>query len=115
MLASTHASSVIASLSVGDPFVSPSDTVSYFDFTVCQAGVSYDGDWRGVVAPEFYRDLAAKRLVLARGDTPVSTFNRVLRYVGRGYRLDHMSKVELLLKINALDPETIKEALDDEY
>ncbi len=89
-----------------------------FDFTVCQAGVTYDRVaecWVGLVAPEFYRDLAAKRLVLASVNKPVGTFNRVLRYVGRGYYLDHVAKVELLSELCAMSLEDIMSAADDEY
>lgn len=72
-------------------FSTPSELVEGFDFTVCQAGIWWDGEqMRSTAAPSFYKDLEAKKLVytaLGRDDDRASALLRVLKFYQRGYKI----------------------------
>lgn len=77
----------------------PEEVVESFDFTICSAAFWYDGSaWHSLIHEDFYRDLAAKRLVYMvpqRNEDAGGSMLRVLKYYQRGYRipLDSMGAV----------------------
>lgn len=92
------------------------DCLRRFDFTVCQAGVCVRNDeWYGVVGKQFYADLAARRLVIRKEgmDSPMGTLERVVRYAGRGYRLDGRERLALAVEISKLPVDELEKALED--
>lgn len=83
-----------------------------FDFTVCRAGVRWDGEtWVGLVSEDFYPDLAGRRLVVVESglNSPAATLQRVCRYIGRGYRIDGRSRARLVKAIHAMGEDEIDE------
>lgn len=72
-------------------FNSAEEVSASFDFTVCQAAIWFeDKQWRSVCSPEFYPDLAARRLVYTmpkRNEDAGGSMLRVLKYVKRGYSI----------------------------
>ncbi len=72
-------------------FNSAEEVSASFDFTVCQAAIWFeDKRWRSVCSPEFYPDLAARRLVYTmpkRNEDAGGSMLRVLKYVKRGYSI----------------------------
>lgn len=81
----------------------PAELVEGFDFTVCQAGVWWDGDqMRSTAAPSFYKDLEQKKLVyatLGRDDDRGSALLRVLKFYQRGYRITLPSLSRVLAQL----------------
>lgn len=65
-------------------FPTPADTIAAFDFTVCCAAVSQDGL---IHHQDFFADLAAKRLAFNEILYPLSTLDRVRKYVAKGFTL----------------------------
>lgn len=76
-------------------FTSPQAMIESFDFTVAGAALWYqDSAWKSLCLPTFYEDALAKRLVYRapeRKEAPGGAMNRVLRFVARGYQIDHES------------------------
>lgn len=65
-------------------FESPINTIDQFDFTVCCGAV----DENGVYLHEtFLVDLARKRLIINILPFPISTMQRVIKYVRKGYTI----------------------------
>lgn len=64
-------------------FPTPADTVDNFDFTVCCAAVSHDGEV--VIHEDFFEDLAANRLAIHNMSYPLGTFSRMPRYIAKGF------------------------------
>lgn len=87
----------------GQTFNTPAELVEGFDFTVCQAGVWWDGDqMRSTAAPSFYKDLEQKKLVyatLGRDDDRGSALLRVLKFYQRGYRITLPSLSRVLAQL----------------
>ncbi len=75
------------------------DVVKSFDFTIACSLIFWDGEqWVGKCDPNFYADLAAKRLVYrcpSRNEDAGGSMLRVLKFYQRGYRipLDSLGKV----------------------
>lgn len=69
----------------------PGDVISSFDFTIARSAFWHDGaSWVGMCDPDFYRDLAAKRLVYCcpvRNEDAGGSMLRVLKFYQRGYRI----------------------------
>ena len=87
-----------------------------FDFTVCQAGVCVrNGEWFGLVGESFYRDLAARRLVVREAglDSPVSTCERIVRYASRGYRINRGQFKPLAKIINGMSADELEVSFYD--
>lgn len=99
-------------------FERPEDVIASFDFTIASAVIWFeDGNWRSLCHPDYYADLAGKRLVYLspkREEEAGGSMLRVLKFYQRGYRipLDSLGaimarmvvKVEMD-KINLLFPE----------
>jgi hypothetical protein len=73
------------------PFVKPEDAMESFDFTIAKAAIWFaDGRWQSRCHPNYYADLAAKRLVYTsprREEEPGGSLLRVLKFYQRGYRI----------------------------
>lgn len=70
------------------------DLLKSFDFTVCQAAIWHDGVWQSAVSPEFYPDLAARRLVYTnpvRDEEAGGSMMRVRKFLARGYNIQAAS------------------------
>lgn len=63
-------------------FALPVDAIAAFDFTVCCAAVSLDNVF---VHEFFFDDLAGRRLAINALPFPLSTLERMQRYIKKGY------------------------------
>lgn len=85
-------------------FQSQEDLICSFDFSVCAAAVFYkDGQWQSQVSPDFYSDLAAKRLRHTnpqREEEAGGSMLRVLKYVKRGYSISPESLAEVMARVH---------------
>lgn len=76
-----------------------------FDFTVCQAVVWYDRTdkvWKSEVAPTFYSDLAARRLVYThpvREEAAGGSLMRVRKFLARGYNIQARSLAGVVARL----------------
>lgn len=75
-------------------FANPTSCSESFDFTICQAVIWHDksggGIWRSICHPNFYQDLASKRLIYTspqRDEDAGGSMLRVLKYYQKGYRI----------------------------
>lgn len=72
-------------------FDRPEDAIASFDFTIASAALWHDGaQWCSTCHPDYYADLAARRLVYlspAREGEPGGSLLRVLKFYQRGYRI----------------------------
>lgn len=72
-------------------FATPTECTESFDFTIAKAAVWWDGDkWESTCHPEYYADLASKRLVYTqplRNEEAGGSLLRVLKFYQRGYRI----------------------------
>lgn len=93
----------------------PEDVLTSFDFTICQAAFWFDTDinkWKSICGDNFYRDLAAKRLVYlspVRNEDAGGSMLRVLKFYQKGYRipLDSLGAVISRL-VSGVDEERIE-------
>lgn len=81
-------------------FQSPKECVESFDFTIARAAVWCDGaNWLSCCDPDFYPDLAAKRLRYrspVREEAPAGSLLRILKFYQRGYRIPLDSLADVL-------------------
>lgn len=66
------------------------DLVKSFDFTIAGATFWYDAKWQTHCHPDFYADLAAKRLIYTkpiRNEDAGGSMLRVLKFYQKGYRI----------------------------
>jgi len=72
-------------------FAAPSDALASFDFTIAAAALWWDGSrWQSLCDPDYYADLAAKRLIYrkpSRNEDAGGSMLRVLKFYQRGYRI----------------------------
>jgi hypothetical protein len=76
-------------------FDSPERLVDSFDFTIAKAAFWWEGNdekgaWESTCHPDFYADLAARRLVYVgpeREEEPGGSLLRVLKFYQRGYQI----------------------------
>jgi len=84
-------------------FTEPSLCVDSFDFTVCQAGIWWDGEnWQSTISPAFYPDLAAKRLVYTypvRIEAAGGSMLRVRKFLQRGYSIQSASLAGVIARL----------------
>lgn len=77
----------------------PTDLLASFDFSIASAAFWWDGErWQSACHPDYYADLAAKRLIYLspkRNEDAGGSLLRVLKFYQRGYRipLDSMGAV----------------------
>ena len=81
-------------------FAGPQETSLAFDFTVCCCAVDPEGVY---VHEHFFEDLAGRRLALNKLPFPLSTLQRMQRYVQKGYLACNGTLLELSKAIQALD------------
>jgi hypothetical protein len=65
-------------------FTSPTETIENFDFTVCCAAVDINDVYHHQT---FFMDLAKKRLVINALPYPLSTMQRMQRYIKNGFTI----------------------------
>lgn len=85
-------------------FENSESLINSFDFSVCASAVYYkDGEWRSQVSPDFYSDLAAKRLRYTnpvREEEAGGSMLRVLKYIKRGYSISPESLAEVMSRVH---------------
>ncbi len=79
---------------------SPESAIAEFDFTVCCAAVTRD---RTYFHETFFVDLARRELVINKISHPLSTLQRMQRYVRKGYWMNGHNLFELAKSIDSLD------------
>lgn len=86
-------------------FVSGSDLINSFDFTMCSACMDQDGNF--FYHHNFIRDLEAKKLVINKMTYPVGTMERIARFAARGWTIDKPDIFQIALGINDMKKEDI--------
>ena len=88
-------------------FNSLESCVESFDYTVCQAGVWFDGvaeEWKSCVHEDFYSDLAAKRLIYTfpqREEEAGGSIMRAVKFLRRGYNIQSQSLAGVMSRVAA--------------
>lgn len=84
-------------------FGTPLEVISRFEFTVCKmAFYKENGEFFVIHDTRFHRDLEDRRLVVEdKIENPDLFFNRMLRYVNYGYKVDLTVKQRLFEAIQA--------------
>lgn len=81
---------------------SPEQLANEFDFTVAKTILFCDPltrNWIGLVDPDFYSDLVAKRLVYIGGGTPGGTLLRMIKLLRRGFSIQVDSLATLISRV----------------
>lgn len=81
-------------------FSDPNECIKNFDFTVCSAAVDKDTVY---YHPTFFIDLAKKVLVINSLPYPISTLQRLQKYILKGYIACNGTLLEIAKAINNLD------------
>lgn len=81
-------------------FLNPLDTIKSFDFTVCCAAVN---DKDIVHHQTFFIDLSKMTLVVNSLPFPLSTMQRLQRYIKKGYTICNGGLLEIARAINKVD------------
>ena len=72
-------------------FAQPAEALASFDFTIAAAALWWNGlRWESLCHPDYYSDLAGRRLVYlspARNEDAGGSMLRVLKFYQRGYRI----------------------------
>lgn len=97
----------------------PEDHVTRFDFTICQAVVWWDGEWKSLANERFITDSQEKRLVYTapdRPEEPMSSMVRALKFQGRGYSLSghQMGKVMMRMTQRVAEESAKEDVLVDD-
>lgn len=79
-------------------FASPVETIAAFDFTVCCCAVDLNEVY---VHEHFFDDLAGRRLAINKLPFPLSTLERLQKYVSKGFRACNGTLLELAKGIQA--------------
>lgn len=86
-------------------FADPKPLIASLDFTVCQAAIWYDRatcTWCSMATPEFYPDLAARRLVYTcpqRDEEVGGSMLRVRKFLARGYNIQAQSLARVIARL----------------
>lgn len=86
-------------------FAEPHQVIESFDFTVCQAAIWFDKaseTWQSAIGEDFYRDLAARRLVYTfpqRNEDAGGSLLRVRKFLTRGYTIQAASLAGVVARI----------------
>lgn len=81
-------------------FGSPQETIAAFDFTVCCCAVDLNGTY---AHEHFADDLAGRRLAINSLPFPLSTLERLQRYVRKGFLACNGTLLEIARAIQSLD------------
>ncbi|MEW6171294.1 MAG: hypothetical protein AB1472_07050 [Candidatus Omnitrophota bacterium] len=81
-------------------FESPQQTIDQFDFTVCCGAISKDSVF---FHNTFFIDLAKKRLVVNNLPYPLSTLQRLQKYIKKGFTICNGGLLEIAKAIQKLD------------
>lgn len=85
-------------------YSTPQEVVDSFDFTIAKAAIWFkDGKVQSTCHPNFYSDLAAKRLVYTspiRNEDAGGSMLRVLKFYQRGYRIPLYSLGAVIARLN---------------
>jgi hypothetical protein len=103
-------------------FKNPAELLEVFDLTIARAAIWYDGaKWQGICHKDYYRDLAAKRLVY-EDRTELRSYGilRVLKFVQRGYHIDATNLAKVLADLVAdvqsnINIKTVRTTLEDKF
>lgn len=99
-------------------FGTPLEVISKFDFSVCKVAFYKERDEFFVIRDErFTRDLEERRLVVDnRIENPDLFFNRMLRYVNYGYKVDLTVKQRLFEAVhNTYTPGDLLHSINTKY
>lgn len=81
-------------------FSSPEDTIARFDFTVCCAAITTKDVF---VNETFFEDLASRSLVINALPYPLSTMERMQKYIRKGYHICNGGLLEIAKAIKSMD------------
>lgn len=81
-------------------FGGPGETIEQFDFTVCCAAVDRTQMYTHA---HFFEDVVRRRLVLNSLPFPLSTLERMQRYINKGFRICNGGLLDIVTAIQALD------------
>ena len=102
-------------------FESVEKVVDSFDFTICCAAIVYNRakkTFESYTHPEFYPDLAAKRLTYLqpiRNEDAGGSIIRVLKYYQKGYRISIQSLAHVIARlVKGIDVNRIEYGLNNE-
>jgi len=87
-------------------FPSPAATILAFDFTVACAAVDQNDVYHH---PTFFMDLAKRRLVINDLPYPLSTLQRMQRYIQKGYTICNGGLLQIAKAIKGIDFEKPEE------
>lgn len=97
----------------GKHFATPQDLINSFDFTICQAvvfthvSVSVEGTKVGDVdfasSPTFFQDTLAKHLRIHAISFPLSTLERMQKYIQKGYTACNGTLLEVAKSMVGID------------
>jgi len=85
-------------------FKNPIDCIDQFDFTVCCVALNKD---RLIIHKRFFMDLARRRLVLHKLFFPLSTMQRIQKYVKKGFWICNGGLLDIanaIQNVNFQDP-----------
>jgi len=81
-------------------FSSPEDTISQFDFTACSVAIDRVNIYHH---ERFFIDLAKRRLVINKLPYPLSTLQRLQKYIKKGYTICNGGLLEIARAISGID------------
>jgi hypothetical protein len=86
-------------------FDDPVILMQSFDFSVCRAAIMYrEGKWTSCIDPDFYSDLAARRLVYRypqRDEDAGGSMLRVRKFLMRGYNIQPHSLAGVIARLTS--------------
>jgi len=95
----------------------PGEVIDSFDFTVCQAVIWHaGGQWFSTIGDDFYRDLAARRLVYThpqRNEDAGGSLLRVRKFIARGYSIQAYSLAGVVARLVMAVRQDSKHASDE--
>lgn len=86
-------------------FSSPDETIKAFDFTVCCAAVDRK---RLYLHDSFFIDLSSRKLVINTLPYPLSTLQRMQKYIRKGFSICNGGILEIANAIRELDQEEME-------
>jgi hypothetical protein len=86
----------------------PSEVISSFDFTICQAGFDLDDGF--IFGADFFQHLAQRRLVFnIKAEYPICSLYRARKFIKRGFSLSGIEAIKLGLRIHSLKIDTYRD------